>query len=43
MCEEACPTGAIDCAFDIVLDESCILPTEDPVAETNLAPKDASS
>ena len=43
LCEEACPTGAIDCAFDIVLDESCILPTEDPVAETNLAPKDASS
>ena len=29
LCEEACPSGAIDCAFDIVLDESCVLAEDD--------------
>jgi formate hydrogenlyase subunit 6/NADH:ubiquinone oxidoreductase subunit I len=33
LCEEVCPTGAIDCTFDIVLDEACIMPKEDPAAE----------
>lgn len=34
LCEEACPNGAIDCTFDIVLDASCMLP-EDPAVQPN--------
>lgn len=29
LCEQACPSGAIDCVFDIVLDERCVMPQDD--------------
>jgi formate hydrogenlyase subunit 6/NADH:ubiquinone oxidoreductase subunit I len=43
LCEEACPSGAIHCSFDIVLDESCTMPEEKPIISPSSPPGESFS